>query len=132
MQVVKNLAFRRTGDLAGHTFVSSGLGGMSGAQPKAANIANAVGIFAEVDLSRIETRHDQGWVDVIMDDIDEIFKLANEKIAAKESISIAYHGNIVDLLEAAVEKNFHIDLLSDQTSCHNVYNGGLLPGRNDI
>ena len=62
---------------------------MSGAQPKAANIANAVGIFAEVDLSRIETRHDQGWVDVIMDDIDEIFKLANEKIAAKESISIA-------------------------------------------
>ena len=100
---------------------------MSGAQPKAANIANAVGIFAEVDLSRIQTRHEQGWVDVIMDDIDAIFKLANEKLAAKESISIAYHGNIVDLLEAAVAKDFHIDLLSDQTSCHNVYNGGYCP-----
>ena len=115
------------GDLTGHTFVSSGLGGMSGAQPKAANIANAVGIFAEVDLSRIQTRHEQGWVDVIMDDIDAIFKLANEKLAAKESISIAYHGNIVDLLEAAVAKDFHVDLLSDQTSCHNVYNGGYCP-----
>ncbi len=123
----KELGVPADGDLAGHTFVSSGLGGMSGAQPKAANIANAVGIFAEVDLSRIETRHDQGWVDVIMDDIDEIFKLANEKVAKKESISIAYHGNIVDLLEAAVAKNFKIDLLSDQTSCHNVYNGGYCP-----
>lgn len=100
---------------------------MSGAQPKAANIANAVGIFAEVDYSRIETRHDQGWVDVVMDDIDEIFRLANEKKAAKEGISIAYHGNIVDLLEAAVKKDFKIDLLSDQTSCHNVYNGGYCP-----
>ena len=123
----KYLGVAEQDDLAGHTFVSSGLGGMSGAQPKAANIANAVGIFAEVDYSRIETRHDQGWVDVVMDDIDEIFRLANEKKAAKEGISIAYHGNIVDLLEAAVEKNFKIDLLSDQTSCHNVYNGGYCP-----
>ena len=123
----KYLVVPEQGDLRGHTFVSSGLGGMSGAQPKAANIANAVGIFAEVDASRIETRYSQGWVDVVMDDIDEIFKLANEKLAKKESISIAYHGNIVDLLEAAVEKNFHIDLLSDQTSCHNVYGGGYCP-----
>lgn len=123
----KYLGVSRQDDLAGHTFVSSGLGGMSGAQPKAANIANAVGIFAEVDLSRIKTRHDQGWVDVIMDDITEIFTLAKEKREKKESISIAYHGNIVDLLEAAVKENFHIDLLSDQTSCHNVYNGGYCP-----
>lgn len=123
----KYLGIPEQGDLAGHTFVSSGLGGMSGAQPKAANIANAVGIFAEVDQSRIETRHSQGWVDVVMDDLDEVFKLANEKLEKKESISIAYHGNIVDLLEAAVEKNFHIDLLSDQTSCHNVYGGGYCP-----
>ena len=123
----KYLGVPEQGDLTGHTFVSSGLGGMSGAQPKAANIANAVGIFAEVDASRIETRHSQGWVDVVMDDLDEIFKLANEKLEKKESISIAYHGNIVDLLEAAVEKNFHIDLLSDQTSCHNVYGGGYCP-----
>ena len=123
----KYLGVSRQDDLAGHTFVSSGLGGMSGAQPKAANIANAVGIFAEVDLSRIKTRHDQGWVDVIMDDLTEIFALAKEKREKKESISIAYHGNIVDLLEAAVKENFHIDLLSDQTSCHNVYNGGYCP-----
>lgn len=123
----KELGVPDDGDLAGHTFVSSGLGGMSGAQPKAANIANAVGIFAEVDRSRIETRHDQGWVDVICEDLDEVFKLAQKKIKAKESISIAYWGNIVDLLEKAVEKNFHIDLLSDQTSCHNVYDGGYCP-----
>lgn len=114
-------------DLAGHTFVSSGLGGMSGAQPKAATIAGAVGIFAEVDISRIETRHEQGWVDLVIKDLDEVFKVAKEKIEARESVSIAYWGNIVDLLEAAVEKDFHIDLLSDQTSCHNVYNGGYCP-----
>ncbi len=123
----KELGVPEDGDLAGKTFVSSGLGGMSGAQPKAANIANAVGIFAEVDQSRIDTRHDEGWVDVVCQDLDEVFKLAQEKIDAKESISIAYHGNIVDLLEAAVDRNFHIDLLSDQTSCHNVYDGGYCP-----
>ena len=123
----KELGVPEDGDLKGHTFVSSGLGGMSGAQPKAANIANAVGIFAEVDQSRIETRHDQGWVDVICQDLDEVFKLAAEKLEAKEGISIAYHGNIVDLLEEAVKRDFHIDLLSDQTSCHNVYNGGYCP-----
>ena len=123
----KYLGVPDDGDLTGITFVSSGLGGMSGAQPKAANIARAVGIFAEVDKSRIDTRHEQGWVDVVMDDLDEVFKLASEKVAKKESISIAYHGNIVDLLEAAYEKNFKIDLLSDQTSCHNVYDGGYCP-----
>ena len=123
----KELGVPEDGDLAGKTFVSSGLGGMSGAQPKAANIANAVGIFAEVDQSRIDTRHDQGWVDVVCQNLDEVFTLAQEKIDAKESISIAYHGNIVELLEAAVDRNFHIDLLSDQTSCHNVYDGGYCP-----
>lgn len=123
----KYLGVPDDGDLTGITFVSSGLGGMSGAQPKAANIARAVGIFAEVDKSRIDTRHEQGWVDVVMDDLDEVFKLASEKVAKKESISIVYHGNIVDLLEAAYEKNFKIDLLSDQTSCHNVYDGGYCP-----
>ncbi|QIB68078.1 urocanate hydratase [Aminipila butyrica] len=123
----KYLGVPEQGDLTGHTFVSSGLGGMSGAQPKAANIARAVGIFAEVDLSRIETRHKQGWVDVILEDVKEVLALAAEKLAAKESISIAYHGNIVDLLEEAAESGFKIDLLSDQTSCHNVYNGGYCP-----
>lgn len=123
----KYLGVKDQGDLAGHTFVSSGLGGMSGAQPKAATIAGAVGIFAEVDLSRIETRHRQGWVDVVLSDHKELFALAKEKIDKKEGISIAYHGNIVDLLEAAVRANFPIDLLSDQTSCHNAYGGGYCP-----
>jgi urocanate hydratase len=115
------------GDLSGITFVSSGLGGMSGAQPKAATIAGAVGIFAEVDMSRIETRKNQGWVDVVLTDLAEVFRVAKEKVQAKERISIAYWGNIVDLLEAAVAQDFKIDLLSDQTSCHNTYNGGYCP-----
>ncbi|MBN7774515.1 urocanate hydratase [Clostridium aminobutyricum] len=123
----KYLGVPEQGDLTGHTFVSSGLGGMSGAQPKAANIARAVGIFAEVDRSRIQTRLDQGWVDVILDDLNEVFKLAKEKQQGGETVSIAYHGNIVDLLEKAVETGFKIDLLSDQTSCHNAYNGGYCP-----
>ncbi len=123
----KYLGIDPMGDLRGHTFVSSGLGGMSGAQPKAANIANAVGIFAEVDMSRIETRHSQGWVDVVKTDLAEVFATAQEYLDKKESITIAYHGNIVDLLEYADAHNFHIDLLSDQTSCHNVYNGGYCP-----
>ncbi|MBE6994123.1 MAG: urocanate hydratase [Ruminococcaceae bacterium] len=123
----KFLGIDEMGDLRGHTFVSSGLGGMSGAQPKAANIANAVGIFAEVDMSRIETRHTQGWVDVVKTDLKDVFDTAKEYLEKKESITIAYHGNIVDLLEYADKIDFKIDLLSDQTSCHNVYNGGYCP-----
>ena len=123
----KFLGIPETGDLLGRTFVSSGLGGMSGAQPKAANIANAVGIFAEVDLSRIQTRYNQGWVNVISDNLAEVFDIAKENIKNKTTISIAYHGNIVDLLEYADKINFKIDLLSDQTSCHNAYNGGYCP-----
>ena len=123
----KYLGIPEMGDLRGHTFVSSGLGGMSGAQPKAANIANAVGIFAEVDMSRIRTRHSQGWVDVVKTDLADVFATAKEYLEKKESITIAYHGNIVDLLEYADKVKFHIDLLSDQTSCHNVYNGGYCP-----
>lgn len=115
------------GDLRGHTFVSSGLGGMSGAQPKAMEIANGVGIFAEVDLSRINTRLEQGWIKKVCSDLDEVFTIAKEYIAKKQPISIAYHGNIVDLLEYVVKNNVKIDLLSDQTSCHAVYEGGYCP-----
>lgn len=115
------------GDLRGKLFVSSGLGGMSGAQPKAVEIANGVGIIAEVDYSRIKTRYDQGWVSTITESGEEAFKIAAEHVKKEESISIAYHGNIVDLLEYAVEKEIHIDLLSDQTSCHAAYNGGYCP-----
>lgn len=115
------------GDLRGHLFVSSGLGGMSGAQPKAAEIAGAAAIIAEVDDSRIKTRMDQGWVGVKTDDIEEAFRLAEEAMKNREPISIAYHGNIVDLLEYAAEHNKKIELLSDQTSCHAVYEGGYCP-----
>lgn len=114
-------------DLTGHLFVSSGLGGMSGAQPKAIEISNGVGIVAEVDYSRIKTRHDQGWVSQITDCPEKAFRLANEHMKAKTSTSIAFHGNIVDLLEYAVENNVPIELLSDQTSCHAVYDGGYCP-----
>ncbi len=123
----KFLGVAADGDLAGKVFVSSGLGGMSGAQPKAATIAGAVGVFAEVDASRIGTRRSQGWVERVSDDLSEVFALAREARAAGKPLSVAYHGNIVDLLEAAVREDFPIDLLSDQTSCHNAYNGGYCP-----
>lgn len=115
------------GDLAGRLFVSSGLGGMSGAQPKAAEIARAAAIIAETDRSRIDTRLNQGWVGHVTENIAEAFALAHKAMEAKEPISVAYHGNVVDLLEYAVEHNLHIDLLSDQTSCHAVYEGGYCP-----
>lgn len=115
------------GDLRGHIFVSSGLGGMSGAQPKAAEIAGAAAIIAEVDESRIKTRMDQGWVSAKTDDIEEAFRLAEEAMGEKRPISVAYHGNVVDLLEYAVKNNKKIELLSDQTSCHAVYEGGYCP-----
>jgi urocanate hydratase len=114
-------------DLRGYLFVTSGLGGMSGAQPKAAEIANGVGIIAEVDYSRIETRHKQGWVSKISDNLEEVFRTADEYLKKKEPISIAYYGNIVDLLEYAVKNNIQIHLLSDQTSCHAAYEGGYCP-----
>ncbi len=123
----KELGIPNDKDLAGHLFITSGLGGMSGAQPKAIEIANGVGIIAEVDYSRIETRLSQGWVSVVTDNLEEAFKIAYEYKNKKQTISIAYHGNIVDLLEYAVNNNIHIDLLSDQTSCHVPYDGGYCP-----
>lgn len=115
------------GNLSGLLFVSSGLGGMSGAQPKAAKIAGAVSIIAEVDASRIKTRHDQGWVDLVSSDLDEILLRASKAVKEKSATSIAFHGNIVDLLDHIVKKQFKVDLLSDQTSCHVVYDGGYCP-----
>lgn len=114
-------------NLKGKLFVSSGLGGMSGAQGKAGDIAGAVSIIAEVDISRIETRLEQGWIMKLAESCEEAVNMALEAQKNKETLSIAYHGNIVDLLEYMDEKNIHIDLLSDQTSCHNVYNGGYCP-----
>lgn len=121
------LGVPKDGDLRGHLFVSSGLGGMSGAQAKAVEIANGVGIIAEVDYSRIKTRYDQGWVSKVSSDLPEVFRIAEEYLRKKEPISIAYHGNVVDLLEYIVENNIKVDLLSDQTSCHAPYDGGYCP-----
>ncbi|EFM39585.1 urocanate hydratase [[Eubacterium] yurii subsp. margaretiae ATCC 43715] len=121
------LGIPNDGDLAGVLFVTSGLGGMSGAQGKACEIANGVGIVAEVDYSRIQTRLDQGWIRKASANLEEVFALAKEYQDKKEAISIAYHGNIVDLLEYADKHDIHIPLLSDQTSCHNVYEGGYCP-----
>lgn len=123
----KILNIPQDGDLRGRLFVSSGLGGMSGAQPKAIEIANGVGIFAEVDYSRIKMRHSQGWVKKISPDLKEVFEIAHMYMKKTEPMSIAYHGNIVDLLEYAVENNIRIEMLSDQTSCHAVYDGGYCP-----
>ncbi|PVX52464.1 urocanate hydratase [Balneicella halophila] len=121
------LGIPQDGDLRGHLFVSSGLGGMSGAQPKAADIAGAASIVAEVDYSRIETRKTQGWVHEVTEDIQQAFTWAQEAMDKKEPISIAYHGNIVDLLEYADKNDIKIELLSDQTSCHEPYTGGYCP-----
>ena len=121
------LGIPNEGDLSGILFVTSGLGGMSGAQGKACEIANGVGIVAEVDYSRIQTRLDQGWIRKASSNLEEVFAIAKEYQDKKEAISIAYHGNIVDLLEYADKHDIHIPLLSDQTSCHNVYEGGYCP-----
>ena len=121
------LGIPESGNLAGRLFVSAGLGGMSGAQGKAAEIAGAVSILAEVDDSRIETRYTQGWVSERTDSLDEALAIAQEKLRKKEPCAIAYRGNVVDLLEYLLEKNVRVDLLSDQTSCHVPYDGGYCP-----
>jgi len=115
------------GDLKGVYFVSSGLGGMSGAQPKAVEIAGGIGVIAEVDKSRIETRHSQGWVSLVSDDLGQIAAWMKEYREKGEAVSIAYHGNVVDLLEYLDEKDIRVELISDQTSCHVVYEGGYTP-----
>ena len=121
------LGLAREENLAGRLFISSGLGGMSGAQGKAVDIAGGVSIIAEVDLSRIQTRHDQGWVSAVVDDPHEAFAMAKACQQKRRATAIAFHGNIVDLLEYAVRHDTAIDLLSDQTSCHAAYEGGYCP-----
>ncbi len=121
------LGIGKDDDMHGHMFVSSGLGGMSGAQGKAAEIAGGVAVIAEVDQSRIDTRLQQGWVSKMSADLKEVFKIVAEYLEKKEPVSIAYCGNIVDLLEYAIKNNIKIELLSDQTSCHAPYDGGYCP-----
>ncbi|MFX0035601.1 MAG: urocanate hydratase [Candidatus Hermodarchaeota archaeon] len=114
-------------DLRGKLYLSSGLGGMSGAQAKAIEIAGGIGVIAEVDESRIKTRHEQGWVSRISDDLDEIFEWVEDARKTLRPLSIAYHGNVVNLWKYVVEKNIKVELASDQTSCHAVYEGGYTP-----
>lgn len=114
-------------DLNGKLYVTSGLGGMSGAQAKAAVITGAVCIIAEINPKAVETRHKQGWLQEVENDLDKLIDRTNEAISKKEPLSIGYTGNIVDLWEKLAEENVHVDLGSDQTSLHNPYLGGYYP-----
>jgi urocanate hydratase len=126
LNAVRRIAKNRD-DIKGKLFITAGLGGMSGAQPKAGNIAGVISVTAEVNPKAAQTRHSQGWVDEIITDLDELstrVKLAKE---AKETVSIAYLGNIVDVWEKFDQEDIYIDLGSDQTSLHNPWAGGYYP-----
>ena len=121
-------AFRKLGrSPRGGLFVTSGLGGMSGAQPKAGNIAGCVTVCAEVNKKAIDTRHSQGWVDEVFDDLTELTQKVRSALQEKRAISIAYHGNIVSLWEHFEKEQINVDLGSDQTSLHNPWAGGYYP-----
>lgn len=123
----KYLGIPDNADLGGYTYLTSGLGGMSGAQAKALEIAGGIGIIAEVDESRIKQRIEQGWLSTSSDNIKEIFQWVDEYKKKKEPISIGYFGNVVDLWEYVAMNDIKIDLASDQTSCHAPYSGGYTP-----
>lgn len=123
-------AARMTGEVnksGSRLFVSSGLGGMSGAQPKAAKIAGFVSVIAEVNLKAIHTRHTQGWVDEVFSDLNGLTTRIRKALSSSEIVSIAYHGNIVDLWEKLADEKIHVDVGSDQTSLHNPWAGGYYP-----
>ena len=114
-------------DLGGMLFVSAGLGGMSGAQPKAGNIAGVVSIVAEINPKAVETRHRQGWVDEVYDSLDELIARAQAARAERKPLSLAYLGNVVDLWERLADEGIEVELGSDQTSLHNPWAGGYYP-----
>ena len=113
--------------LAGKVFVSAGLGGMSGAQPKAAVIAGAIAVIAEINPKATQTRYSQGWVNEVYDDLDKLIARIEKARVAKEAISLAYQGNVIDLWEKLAEENVKVELGSDQTSLHNPLAGGYYP-----
>ncbi len=115
------------GEIAGKIFVSSGLGGMSGAQPKATVIAGMVAVIAEINPKVVAIRHEQGWVNEVYEDLDCLIKRMLVARSNKEAVSLAYQGNVVDLWEKLAEENISIDLGSDQTSLHNPFAGGYYP-----
>ena len=116
-----------TGSPEGKLFLTAGLGGMSGAQPKAGNIAGVVSVTAEVNPKATQTRHSQGWVDEVISDLDKLCERVREAKANKEVVSIAYQGNVVDVWEKFDEENIFVELGSDQTSLHNPWAGGYYP-----
>ena len=118
---------KRNGDIHGMLFVSSGLGGMSGAQPKAGNIAGVVSVVAEINPKAAQKRYDQGWVDELHFKLDELIPAIRAAVAEKRTISMAYVGNVVDLWERLAEEEINVDLGSDQTSLHNPWAGGYYP-----
>ncbi len=118
---------KKNQSLAGKVFVSAGLGGMSGAQPKAAVIAGAIAVIAEVNPKATHTRHSQGWVDEVYDNLDQLLARVEKARQAKEAISLAYQGNVVDLWEKLAKENVKVELGSDQTSLHNPWAGGYYP-----
>ena len=124
---VLNAARMHSDEIRGQIFVSSGLGGMSGAQPKAAVIAGVVGIVAEINPKAVQKRYEQGWVDEVYTDLDELIARALKAKEAKEAVSLAYQGNVVDLWERLAELDIKVDLGSDQTSLHNPWAGGYYP-----
>ena len=124
---VMNAARKQGGSPAGKLFVTAGLGGMSGAQPKAGNIAGVVSVTAEINPKAAEKRHQQGWVDELHDNLDELIPRIQKAVANKEVVSLAYVGNVVDLWERLADENVKVDLGSDQTSLHNPWAGGYYP-----
>jgi urocanate hydratase len=113
--------------IAGKLFITSGLGGMSGAQPKAGNIAGVVSVTAEVNPKAVQTRHSQGWVDEVIDNLDALVLRVRKAKENKEVVSIAFQGNVVDVWERFYDENIYVDLGSDQTSLHNPFAGGYYP-----
>lgn len=113
--------------IAGTVFVTSGLGGMSGAQAKAAVIAGAIGVVAEINPAVVKKRHEQGWVDEVYTDLDELVRRLMQAVCNREAVSLAYQGNVVDLWEYFAEHRLQIELGSDQTSLHNPWSGGYYP-----
>ena len=113
--------------LSGKLFLTAGLGGMSGAQPKAGNIAGCISVTAEINPKAIHTRHSQGWVDEVISDLDELCVRVRKAKKDKEVVSIAYQGNVVDVWEKFYKENIYIDLGSDQSSLHNPWAGGYYP-----
>jgi urocanate hydratase len=126
LNAVRRIAKSRD-DIKGKLFITAGLGGMSGAQPKAGNIAGVISVTAEVNPKAANTRHSQGWVDEIISDLDELTIRVRKAKDAKETVSIAYLGNVVDVWEKFFDENIYVDLGSDQTSLHNPWAGGYYP-----